>query len=103
MSDAILTLPPETVELIAGRVAELLAEQSPWMTREQAAGYLQLPVSRLEKDKTIPCHQDRPGGRVLYHRGKLDAHFLALWDDAGNGNAPAGGHTPGARQQEVRS
>jgi hypothetical protein len=94
VSDLIVTLPPEAWDAIAGRVAELLADQSPWMTREEAAAYMHLPASRLEKDKTVPCHQDRPGGRVLYHRGELDAHFLALCDDAGNGNAPAGGLDP---------
>jgi excisionase family DNA binding protein len=75
-----LTLPPDTIEAIAARAAQLVAEQmradSPWLTRQQAAAYLQLPVSRLEKDRTIPCHKD--GGRVLYHRDELDAHFRSL-------------------------
>lgn len=71
-----LALGPETLEAIAVRVAELLAPTSPWMTRPEAAAYLNLPVSRLEKDKTVPCHRD--GGRVLYHRDELDAHYLNL-------------------------
>jgi hypothetical protein len=44
------------------------------MTRAQAAEYLSLPVSRLEKDRCIPCHRD--ARRVLYHRGELDEYFL---------------------------
>jgi excisionase family DNA binding protein len=51
-------------------VDRLGREQSPWLTRKQAAAYLSLPLSRLEKDRRIPCH--REGRRVLYHRGELD-------------------------------
>jgi excisionase family DNA binding protein len=71
-----LSLPPEALEQIAERVAELLRERrtfgdsSPWMTRSEAAAWLHLPVSRLEKDRRIPCHRD--GGRVLYRRDELD-------------------------------
>jgi hypothetical protein len=76
-----LRLPPTVMEAIARRAAELVLAQfgdgrSPWLTRRQAAAYLAVPVSRLEKDRRIPCHRDR--GRVLYHRGELDAHFRAL-------------------------
>lgn len=64
----------EAVERIAERAAELVlqqqAEQSPWLTRAQAAAYLSVPVSRLEKDRTVPCR--RWEGRVMYHRGELD-------------------------------
>jgi len=81
MSSLQLPLPPALLEAIARRAAELALEQlgddrSPWLTRRQAAAYLGVPVSRLEKDRRIPCHRDR--GRVLYHRGELDAHFRAL-------------------------
>jgi hypothetical protein len=73
-----LTLPAEVLEAIAVRVAELLEERaapaSPWLTRVEAARYLALPVSRLEKDRAIPCHRD--GRRVLYHRGELDRYLL---------------------------
>lgn len=85
MSDlaATIAFPPELIERIAALAAELVADrseqQSPWMTRVKAAEYLDLPISRLEKDRTIPCHRD--GGRVLYHRAELDAHFLALGRD----------------------
>jgi hypothetical protein len=75
-----LNVPPVLVERIAERAAELLAERldfhaSPWMTRTRAAAYLGVPVSRLEKDRRIPCHRD--GRRVIYHRGELDAFMLA--------------------------
>lgn len=73
-----LSLPAEAVEAIAERAAELVIERieresSPWLTRAQAATYLSLPLSRLEKDRRIPCHRD--GRRVLYHRDELDVHF----------------------------
>ena len=58
------------VEQVAERVRSELADSSPWMTRPAAAVYLDVPVSRLEKDKTVPCH--RWDGRVLYHRPELD-------------------------------
>jgi excisionase family DNA binding protein len=74
-------LPRELLEAIAARAAELALQRlddqrSPWLTRRQAAAYLGLPLSRLEKDRRIPCHKD--GGRVLYHRAELDAYFRAL-------------------------
>lgn len=80
-----LTLSEAAVEAIAQRAAEMIVEQlgtasgSPWLTRKQAAAYLDLPLSRLEKDRALPCHRD--GGRVLYHRAELDAHFLSLGRD----------------------
>lgn len=81
MLSAELNLPPDVLEAIARRAAEIVTEQtghraSPWMTRWQAAEYLSLPLSRLEKDWQIPRHRDR--GRVLYHRDELDAYFLGL-------------------------
>jgi hypothetical protein len=83
MSDEelLIAFPPAALEQIAERAAELVLErlgqqpQSPWLTRARAAAYLGLPVSRLEKDKTIPTH--REGRRVLYNRDELDAHFGA--------------------------
>jgi excisionase family DNA binding protein len=77
-----LALPSKLVEAIASRAAELVVEQlgngSPWLTRSEAAAYLRLPVSRLEKDKAIPCH--REGRRVLYHRDELDAYLSKKLD-----------------------
>jgi excisionase family DNA binding protein len=80
-----LTLPPEAVEAIAARAAELVAERlareaSPWLTRGEAATYLGVPESRLEKDAAkngrheIPVHRD--GALVRYHRGELDRWLL---------------------------
>jgi AAA domain len=75
-----LELPDTIIEAIAQRAAAIVLEQngsgSPWMTRAQAAEYCALPLSRLEKDKTIPCHRDNR--RVLYHRDELDDHFRGL-------------------------
>jgi hypothetical protein len=75
-----LDLSPDVIDAIAQRVADILTERtpdvaslSPWMTRRRAAEYLGLPLSRLEKDKTIPCHRD--GRRVIYHRDELDHHY----------------------------
>ena len=69
------TVPPamleQLIEQVADRVRAELDSNSPWLTRQQAAGYLQVPVSRLEKDRTIPLH--RWEGRVLYDRRELDA------------------------------
>ncbi len=79
MSDPIpITIPAEAVEELVERVTEAVFERlgregSPWMTRQEAARYLSLPTSRLEKDRRVPCHRD--GRRILYHRDELDAYF----------------------------
>jgi hypothetical protein len=71
-------LSDEALDEIARRVAErmpdLNQQTSPWFTRAQAAEYLSVPVSRLEKDRSIPCR--RWEGRVFYNRAELDA-FMA--------------------------
>jgi excisionase family DNA binding protein len=70
----------EAVDALIEHVVECVLERlgrengSPWLTRAQAASYLSLPVSRLEKDRRIPCH--REGRRVLYHRDELDQWML---------------------------
>jgi excisionase family DNA binding protein len=75
-----VSLSPDALEVIAARAAEIVLERngtasgSPWLTRDAAAAYLGLPVSRLEKDREIPCHRD--GRRVLYNRDELDTFFL---------------------------
>jgi hypothetical protein len=74
-------LPAELVEAVAHRVAEIVRTTSktgpsPWLDRKQAAEYLAVPLSRLEKDRTVPCH--RWEGRVLYHRDELDAYVLGF-------------------------
>jgi hypothetical protein len=71
-------IPDELVDAVVERVLERLNGSgggSPWLTRAQAAEYLGVPVSRLEKDRTVPAH--RWEGRVLYHRGELDEFLLA--------------------------
>lgn len=73
-------LPSEAVEEIAARAAQLAADRldqgSPWMTRKQAAEYLSVPLSRLEKDKRVPVHRWK--GRVLYHRDELDGYVRSF-------------------------
>ena len=75
-----LTVPPELVEAVAERAAQIVlaklggATVSPWMTRAEAAEYLSVPVSRLEKRRDVPHVKD--GARVLYHRDELDAWLL---------------------------
>jgi excisionase family DNA binding protein len=76
-----LSIPADALEAIAQRTAEIMDEragneQSPWLTRSEAAEYLAVPLSRLEKDRTLPSH--RWGGRVLYHRQELDEYVLGL-------------------------
>lgn len=73
-----LELSPEALETIAAKAAELVLaeferERSPWMTRVEAATYLGVPVSRLEKHRGIPCHRD--DGRVFYNRDELDNYM----------------------------
>ena len=74
-----IALSPEAVDAIVERVADLVLQRldgkngSPWLTRRAAADYLGLPLSRLEKDRRIPCHRD--GRRVLYHRAELDEYM----------------------------
>jgi hypothetical protein len=74
-----IPLPVDVVELIVDQVADRLRDElgqrSPWMTRQQAADHLRVPVSRLEKDRTVPAH--RWDGRVMYHRGELDSWLQA--------------------------
>jgi hypothetical protein len=81
MTEFSLTLTDETLEALAEKVAAILGERengegSPWLTRAQAADYLGVSVSRLEKDRTVPAH--RWNGRVMYHRAELDSYLLSL-------------------------
>jgi len=74
-----LTVPAATldqiVEQVVARVRAELDGVSLWLTRPQAADYLQVPVSRLEKDRTVPAH--RWDGRVFYDRRELDEWLSA--------------------------
>lgn len=65
----------QIVDQVTARIRQELATSSPWMTRKEAADYLRVPVSRLEKDRTVPSH--RWEGRVFYARPELDT-----WLDA---------------------
>ncbi len=79
MTDLHLTLPADVlehlVEQVTDRVRAELTASTPWMSRAEAANYLRVPLSRLEKDRTVPSH--RWDGRVLYARGELDAWLEA--------------------------
>ena len=63
------------VARVTDRVLTEVADSSPWMNRHAAAGYLDVPVSRLEKDRTVPTH--RWDGRILYNRHELDEWLMA--------------------------
>jgi excisionase family DNA binding protein len=78
-----LTVPPELVEQIAQRAAELLAEQlpaapaSPYMTPGEAAEYLRCTgrqrIYDLVHQGALVPHRD--GSRLLFHRDALDAYL----------------------------
>ena len=55
-------------------IADLPERPSPWLTRRQLADYLDVPLSRIEKDKTIPSH--RWDGRFLYQRNEVDQWLI---------------------------
>jgi len=76
-----LQVPPELIEAVAQRAAELVlaaqgasaAPASPWMTTAEAAEYLSWPRDRLDKltsARAIPHRKHE--GRVLFHRRELD-------------------------------
>jgi excisionase family DNA binding protein len=74
-----LGVPPELVDAIAGRVADLLTERlpeqpTPYMKIEEAAEYLACPISRIRdlKDQGRLRHY-RDGKRLLFRREDLDA------------------------------
>lgn len=74
-----LGVPPELVEAIAGKVAEMVAAQAPeqpdpYMRIEEAAEYLRCPISRIRdlKDQGKLRHY-RDGRRLLFRRADLDA------------------------------
>lgn len=78
-------LPPEAVEAIAERAAELLAERAALTPADQgfidvdgASHYLACPKSRvysLVSARRIPHHRD--GSRLLFDRQELHAWVLA--------------------------
>jgi excisionase family DNA binding protein len=87
-----LTLPPEVLEALAQRAAELVvgmvaagpARAEPWISVEQAAAHLCCPKSRvysLVSARRIPYQKD--GSRVLFKASELDA-----WVAEGGGIRP---------------
>lgn len=83
MTPLALTLPPEALEAIAQRAAELLAERlpagptSPYLTPAEAAEYLRCTSKQRIYDLV---HQGalvprRDGTRLLLHRDTLDAYL----------------------------
>jgi excisionase family DNA binding protein len=77
MTSVALDVPPEMVEQIAMRAAELVQARGDdrWMTAKEAADYLALPVSTLHKltaARAIPFEQDMAGGKLYFKRSALD-------------------------------
>jgi hypothetical protein len=64
------------VDLVTERIRDELAHDRPVLTRSEAAAFLGVPVSRLEKDRTVPCR--RWDGRVLYLRDELEEWVRGL-------------------------
>lgn len=76
MSELRVTLPPDVLEAIAERAAEIVLERldapaSPWLTLADAAAYLGWSRQRLYKRRDVPRYKH--GGRVMYRRDELDA------------------------------
>lgn len=80
-----LTFHDELLDAIAERVAARVGAReqattvdTPWLTQDQAAGYLGCSASRVKTltvADAIPHHRD--GRRPLYHRDELDAYVRA--------------------------
>ena len=85
--DLTLAIPPELLEAIAGRAAEIVsdhAEAESWIGVEQAAEHLACGTSRiysLVSAGRIPFERD--GSRLLFRRSALDA-----WLANGGGKRP---------------
>jgi excisionase family DNA binding protein len=82
-----LTLPGELLEAVSRRAAELavamLGEGKPYLSVEEAAGYLGWPKKRvynLTAAKAIPHRKQ--GGRILFIRSELD-RWVERLDGAG--------------------
>ena len=74
-----LGVPPELVDAIAGRVADLVVEQQPepparYLSIDEAAEYLACPVSRIRDLKSQGrLKHYRDGRRLLFRHEDLDA------------------------------
>ena len=77
MSELRVTLPPDVLEAIAERAAEIVLARlnasgpSPWLTLAEAAAYLGWSRQRLYKRRDVPRYKH--GARVMYRRDELDA------------------------------
>jgi excisionase family DNA binding protein len=74
-----LTFPPELVDAIAQRAAEIVLAQlengsgDEWLDSKAAADYLGISVGHLHNLKgTVPSH--KVGGRRRFRRSELDAY-----------------------------
>jgi hypothetical protein len=85
-----VSLPPEAIEQIAKRVAEILADRQPgeedsWLRgADRIAAYVDAPPSRvyaLASANRIPLHRD--GSALVARRSELDA-----WMRNGGGKRP---------------
>jgi excisionase family DNA binding protein len=88
-SGLVLPFPPELLEAVAERAAELVVEKlaassggSPYLDgAEQAARYLGWPLGRVQKltaARIIPHHP--VGRRVTYRKNELDAWLADLYE-----------------------
>lgn len=82
MSELALAIPPELVEQIAHRAAELALqdlagrEQSPYMTVTEAAEYMRCKPQRIRdllSQRRLTVRKD--GSRTLVLRAELEAHL----------------------------
>ncbi len=68
-------------DLVLARLNDQLESGSPWLDVRGAAAHLGVPVERIRKlvaGRRIPFHQERPGGRISFHRDELDEWQLSL-------------------------
>jgi excisionase family DNA binding protein len=77
-----LGVPPELIEAIAERTAELLAERlpdkpEPYLNVEQAAEYLAATTDRIYDLRRQGLPHFKDGTRLLFRREDLDAHLGA--------------------------
>ncbi len=76
---ATVQLPPELVEALVVRAAELVVDQlsadapgSPWLTLEEAANYVRMSKDTLYK-RTAEIPHTKQAGRIRFKRSDLDA------------------------------
>ena len=92
MSEAVtFALPPEVVEAIAERAAEIVLDRigerdddqrwPEWMPLDVAASYMGQSVAatrKLYERRRVPHYQDGVGAKVWLRRSELDAHISSL-------------------------